>query len=218
MKRSSLLRQTFIALFALTLLILSAAAQTTGGAPAKATLTDEERKVAVAYLEETRQKFLDSLQGLSEAQWKFKSAPDRWSVAEVAEHIALSEELILGLITGQILKSPAAPEKKESVKGKEEMLRKMLPNRSQKAQAPEVLKPTNRWATQTELVKAFQASRDNTVKYVQTTQDDLRSHFGPHPVFKDLDGYQWFFLLSGHCERHTEQIKEVKADPNFPKK
>jgi uncharacterized damage-inducible protein DinB len=218
MKRSSLLRQTLIALFALTMLNLSAAAQTTGSAPAKSTLTDEERKVAVAYLEDTRKKFLDSLQGLSEAQWKFKSAPDRWSVAEVAEHIALSEELILGLITGQILKSPAAPEKKESVKGKEEMLRKTLPNRSQKVQAPEVLKPTNRWATQAELVKAFQASRDNTIKYVQTTQDDLRSHFGPHPVFKDLDAYQWLFLLSGHSERHTEQIKEVKADPNFPKK
>lgn len=218
MKRSSLLRLTLNAWLALTVLILSVAAQTNGSAPAKATLTDEERKAAVAYLEETRQKFLASLQDLSEAQWKFKPAPDRWSVAEVAEHIALSEDLILGLITGQIMKSPAAPEKKAAVKGKEEMLRKMLPNRSQKAQAPEVLKPTNRWATQAELVKDFQASRDKTVKYVQTTQDDLRSHFGPHPVFKDLDGYQWLFLLAGHSERHTEQIKEVKADPSFPKK
>jgi hypothetical protein len=66
------------------------------------------------------------------------------------------------------------------------MLRKMLTDRSQKAQAPEMLKPTNRWSTQAELVKSFQASRDNTIKYVQTTQDDLRSHFTPHPVFKDL--------------------------------
>ena len=218
MKRSSLFRRTLIAVLTLTILSLSAAAQTSNSAPAKSTLTEDERKVAVAYLEDTRKKFLDSVQGLSEAQWKFKSAADRWSIAEVAEHIAVSEEMILGLITQQVMKSPAAPEKKESVKGKETMLRQMLTDRSKKAQAPEMLKPTNRWATQAELVKAFQASRDNTVKYVQTTQDDLRSHFAPHPVFKDLDAYQWLFLLSGHSERHTDQIKEVKADPNFPKK
>ncbi len=214
MKRNSLLTLTLIVFFMLACLSLPALAQTA----TKSTLTDEERKAAVTYLEETRKKFLDSVQGLSEAQWKFKPAPDRWSVAEVAEHIAISEETILGLITQQIMKSPAAPEKKESLKGKETMLRKMITDRSQKAQAPEMLKPTNRWATQADLVKAFQASRDITIKYVQTTQEDLRSHIAPHPAFKDLDAYQWVFLLSGHSERHTDQIKEVKADPNFPKK
>lgn len=215
MKRNSLLNLTLIVFFMLACLSLPALAQTA----TKSTLTDEERKAAATYLEETRKKFLDSVQGLSEAQWKFKPAPDRWSVAEVAEHIAVSEETILGLITQQIMKAPAAtPEKREAVKGKEQMVRKMITDRSQKAQAPEMLKPTNRWATQADLIKDFQSRRDNTIKYVQTTQDELHSHITPHPIFKDLDAYQWLFLLSGHSERHTDQIKEVKADPNFPKK
>ena len=33
-----------------------------------------------------------------------------------------------------------------------------------------------------------------------------------------MDGYQWLLLLSAHSGRHTEQIEEVKADPNFPTK
>ena len=199
-------------------LALSSAALAQSAAPAMNTLTAAERKEAVKYLDETRKNFLSAVKGLSEAQWKFKAAPDRWSVAEVAEHIAISEETIFGIVTDRIMKSPAAPEKKESVRGKEVQLRQQITNRTVKAQAPEMLKPVNKWATQAELVKAFGASRAKTVAYVKTSQDDLRSHFSPHPVFKDLDAYQWIFLIAGHSARHTDQIKEVKADPNFPKK
>jgi len=35
-------------------------------------------------------------------------------------------------------------------------------------------------------------------------------------VFKTLDTYQWILLTSAHMRRHTAQILEVKADPNFP--
>ena len=37
-----------------------------------------------------RKTFLDAIAGLSEAQWKFKPAPDRWSIAEIAEHVILN--------------------------------------------------------------------------------------------------------------------------------
>jgi hypothetical protein len=200
------------------LLTLPLVAQAQTAAAEKSTLTVQEREAAVKYLEETRLKFLDSIKDLSDEQWKFKAAPDRWSVAEVAEHIAISEETLLKLVSQQIMKSPAAPEKKEVAKGREEMLRKALVNRGVKVQAPEMLKPTNRWATRDELVKAFNASRGQTIEYIKTTQEDLRSHFGPHPVFKDLDAYQWLILIAGHSQRHTLQILEVKADANFPKK
>ncbi|MBL8191739.1 MAG: DinB family protein [Acidobacteria bacterium] len=187
-------------------------------APKAATLTSDERKEAIKYLEETRKNFLDSVKGLSEAQWKFRAAPDRWSVAEVAEHIAVSEETLMNLVTERIMKSPATPEKKEAAKSKDAQLRNQVVDRSTKVQAPEMLKPTNRWATQAELVKSFNTSRDKTINYIQTTQEDVRSHFGPHPILKDLDAYQWITLISAHSARHTAQINEVKADPNFPKK
>jgi uncharacterized damage-inducible protein DinB len=194
---------------------LTLTAQAQNASTEKSTLSPEERQSA---LEETRQKVLDSLKDLSDAQWKFKSAPDRWSAAEVAEHIAVSEEAILGLVTERVMKSPAAPEKKEAAKDKDELVRTSVTNRSVKVQAPEMLKPTSRFKTREEMIKAFNASRDKTIEYVKTTQDDLRSHFTPHPIFKDLDAYQWVLLISGHSERHSLQILEVKADPNFPKK
>ncbi|MGA8540262.1 MAG: DinB family protein, partial [Terriglobales bacterium] len=99
----------------------------------------------------------------------------------------------------------------------DEIILTRVPDRSHKAQAPEFLKPTNRWATREELTMAFEDSRKATMDYVRTTNDDLRDHFAPHPVFGTLDAYQWILLISAHSERHTKQIEEVKADPNFPK-
>ena len=57
-------------------------------------LTQADKEHALQYLEATKKEVLDATKGLSEAQWKFKPAPDRWSVAQVMEHIAASEDFI----------------------------------------------------------------------------------------------------------------------------
>lgn len=198
-----------LVLFCLSL--TSAFAQT-----APATLTPEEREQALKLFQTSRDNFLKSISGLSQKQWTFKPAPDRWSVAEVAEHITVSESTLFGLVQ-RTVQSPADPAKREQVKGKDQLIITKVPDRSHKAQAPEMLRPTGRWATEADLVKNFEASRDATMNYVRTTNDDLRDHFFDHPAFGTLDGYQWLLLIATHSTRHTEQIEEVKADPNFPK-
>ncbi len=182
------------------------------------TLTQGERDRAMSHLHATRKMFLDSLAGVSQSQWAYKPAPEVWSIAEVAEHIAVSEESLFALVTKKIMAGPSEPDKKTEAAGKEERLLKALVDRSQKAQAPEFLRPTNRWKTPAELIDHFKKSRDNTIAYVQTTQEDLRSRFAPHPVFQALDAYQWILLISGHSERHILQLNEVKQAAGYPRK
>jgi hypothetical protein len=199
--------------------LISASAQSAPHAAMQApatTLTPQEREAALQQFQTTRDNFLKSIAGLSEKQWTFKPAPDRWSVAEVAEHITVSESGIFSVVQ-RAMASPAAPEKRDQVKGKDEIILTRVPDRSHKAQAPEFLKPTGRWPTEAELVKAFEAARASNMEYIRTTNDDLRDHFFDHPVFGALDGYQWLLLITTHSARHTAQIEEVKADPNFPK-
>ena len=197
------------------LLLSSALAQT--AQPAAITLTPEEREAALRLFQTTHDNFIKSISGLSQKQWTFKPAPDRWSVAEVAEHITVAETTIMALIQHPLMQSPAAPDKREQVKGKDQLILQRMPDRSHKAQAPEILRPTGRWATETDLTKAFEDARKANMDYIRTTNDDLRDHFFDHPAFGTLDGYQWLVLLATHSARHTAQIEEVKADPNFPK-
>jgi len=182
------------------------------------TLSPAERDHAVAELESSRKAFLEATSGLSEAQWNFKPAPDRWSIAECAEHIGVTEAYILSLITEQALKGPAEPEKRAQVQGKDTSMMAMAVDRSAKFKAPEPIQPTRRWVTSGEITKNVLENRAHTIAFVNTTQEDLRDHFMDHPVFKTLDTYQWILLTSAHMRRHTAQILEVKADPNFPKR
>ncbi len=206
----------FSAVLCLVLTLALASVAQTAATPAPTTLSAEEREAALKNLQTTHDAFLKSIAGLSEKQWRFKPAPDRWSVAEVSEHIAVSESTIFGFVH-QIMTSPADPSKRAEVAGKDELILTRVPDRTHKVQAPEILKPTNRFATREDNIKAFEDARSATIAYVRTTNDDLRDHFGPHPLLGPLDAYQWILLISAHSERHTKQIEEVKADPNFPK-
>jgi hypothetical protein len=201
----------------LTIWLAVAAAAQTATQPAPTTLTPQEREFAIKQFEATRENFLKSIAGLTQKQWAFKPAPDRWSIAEVSEHIAVSESTLGGLVRQQVMQSPAAPEKRDQVKGKDDLVLQRIPNRSHKVQAPEMLRPTGRWATEADLTKAFEDGRKANIDYIRTTNDDLRDHFFDHPALGTLDGYQWLLLISAHSARHTAQIEEVKSDPNYPK-
>lgn len=179
-------------------------------------LTQADRDKAMKYLESTKKGVADSAKGLSEAQLNFKAAPDRWSVAQVLEHIAASEDLLYGLITGKVMKEPAAPGR--DLAKLDEGVLTMVPDRSHKVQAPEPLVPNNRFGSSAASLKHFEESRATTEAFLKSTPD-LREHAMDNPPMgAKLDAYEWILLIAAHSERHTKQIEEVKADPNFPKK
>jgi hypothetical protein len=179
-------------------------------------LTKEDRAKGLAYLEKTRAAVLAATKGLSEAQWKYKPAPERWSVAETFEHIASAEDFLRAMVVDKAMKGPARAEG-EDVKAIDEFVLKAIPDRTKKAKAPEPLIPTNRYGSVADTRKHFETSRAETIALMKKTPD-LREHVIDSPLGKKLDPYQWLIFIAAHSERHTKQIEEVKADPGFPKK
>jgi len=179
-------------------------------------LTTEERAKAIKYLKDSQKEFLDAVEKVSDAQWNYKQSPERWSVGETAEHIALSEGLIFGAVQGA-LQSPANPEAEAKTKGKAEFLEKILVDRSRKASAPEAIVPTGK--TRAEIMKLFKDARAKTMKFAEETQLPLKDHTLEHPmpVFNTLNAYQWLIYVPLHNLRHNLQIAEVKASEGYPK-
>ena len=186
-------------------------------------LTPSEIEQAHLYLDQTRNGVIGATKGLSEAQWKFKPAADRWSVAEIVEHMVVVQELVLGPIREQLAKSPVVIADRD-YKQIDAVIVNQLPDRLQKFQAPEMLRPSGRWEPSValdRLVKDYARLSD----YLDSTPD-LRQHVTDAPPLKavskgaydSMDGYQWVLGAAAHTERHTKQILEVKADPNFPAK
>jgi uncharacterized damage-inducible protein DinB len=185
-------------------------------------LSQGDRDYAMSSLHASRKLFLDSVAGLSDAQWNFKPAPDRWSIAQCAEHIALSEDYLMSNIRNKILASPAQPDKRlpeNQARSRDQQVENAITDRSHKAQAPQALRPDqHKFASPQKAVEHFRQARDANIRWIETTTADLRAHFAPHPAVGQIDAYEWVLLMSAHTLRHTDQIKEVKADARFPKR
>jgi hypothetical protein len=177
-------------------------------------LTAADRDKGVKFLEETRDAVVDATKGLSEAQWKFKAGADRWSIAETLEHISLAEEFVFGQVKDKIMTAPAGAPDRDIAKTDAGVLA-MVPDRSHKFQAPPPLVPTGQGSPQDSL-DHFLKSRAATIEYMKTNQE-LRAHVADSPLGVPLDGYEWLLFIGAHSQRHTKQILEVKADPNYPK-
>lgn len=205
-------RQLASCVLVLTILAIGAHAQGPAASPA---LTQADRDKGMKYLEQTRQGVLDATNGLSPAQWNFKPAPDRWSVAECMEHIAVAEDFMRGLVIDKVMRASARRDPVD-LAVVDEMVVTRVPDRSNKRQAPDLLRPTNRFGSPEASIKHFTESRTTTEEYLTKTPD-LREHAIMSPLGKDLDAYEWILFIGAHSKRHTEQILEVKADPKFPK-
>jgi hypothetical protein len=177
------------------------------------TLSQSDREKGIKYLEQTRDAIVADTKNLTAAQWNFKAAPDKWSVALTLEHIALAEGNLYQLVTDKVMKSPAGAPDRDMAKMDAQVLA-MVPDRSTKRQAPPDLVPTGRWAP-AETLDHFLQSRARTIEFLRTTPD-LRQHVMDSPL-GPLDAYEWLLFIAAHSERHTKQILEVEASPDFPK-
>jgi hypothetical protein len=177
-------------------------------------LTQAEKDKALQYLEFTKKDVLEATKGLSAAQWNFKPAPDRWSIAECMEHIAAAEDFIRDGIVNGVMKAPAAPDR--DVAKIDAAIIENVPERKNKVQAPEPLKPTNRFGSPEGSIKHFVESRATTEDFLKNTPG-LRDHAADSPAGVKWDAYEFIVYIAAHSERHTNQINEVKTDPNFPK-
>jgi len=192
---------------ALAVLVFSAAALA-------ASLSESDKKEGLAQLERTRAGVVEATRGLSEAQWKFKPGPDRWSLAEIMEHIAISEDFLLENTSQKVMQAMAGKEDRD-YKAIDKLVLNTLVDRSRKAQAPAPVAPASRWSGP-ESLEHFLKSRARTMEFLRSTPG-LRDHVVDSWLGKPLDAYQWLLYTSAHSERHTKQMLEVKADPDFPK-
>ena len=181
--------------------------------------TDIEQ--AHQYFARTLKRVNDATTGLSEAQYRFKSAPDCWSITEILEHLVIVHERVLARIQEQLPTAPAPPADFNNRRVDAVVLDK-IPDRTIKAKAPDFIQPAGLLSPSQSLDR-ISRSYQRLADYVESTSD-LREHVLESPPLQVLtagdyslsDGYQWALTAAGHDERHVRQIEELKSHPNYP--
>jgi 5-methylcytosine-specific restriction endonuclease McrA len=180
-------------------------------APAASALTSAERQHLVAHLEMTAAWLADEVADLTPAQLSFRREPGAWTISEVVEHLVLVAPIYWQDLQAA-LKQPAGD--RRSAMTDADVLWYGIDRTSREQAIPgerTAARPRDAHA----VMEAYRTHHDRLLRYVRTTDDDLRSHIVPR---QQCDGYQWALLISAHEQRHVLQIREIKADPKFPKK
>lgn len=179
-------------------------------APAAAEFKQDERQRLIAHLEMTESWLVSELQGLSDAQLKFKMSPESWSINDVVEHLAVAEPQYWQRIHDS-MKQPPWEQKPEAT---DAGILWYGIDRTNRNKTGEARVPTGRWKDVQGSLGEFRKLRATMLTYARQTQDDLRSR---RLLEGNMDVYQWFLMISTHSQRHILQIREIKGHASYPR-
>lgn len=178
--------------------------------------TEADRNYLVGQLTRTRDSLIQETESLSNAQWNFKEAKDRWSIKEVVEHIAIWELLLTHEVSRAIGAGVQEDWSKEA-KPDTVYLRFILEN------TPHISVEYTKPFTYTlpmglndgkNNLAWFLKMRNESITYLKTATEDLRYYF----LKKDRPNvHQVYIYIFGHSQRHLRQIRKIKANSNYPK-
>lgn len=197
-----------------TLVLLQAMILVGFSAVAQQKLTKEEKSTAINHLKQTQSELLIAVKDLSEDQLNYMPDEGAWSIAQIVEHIAISENNIFGIVE-MALKNEPDPSKRSEVMISDEQLLAMISSRDKKVTTRPEFEPTNSFGSFQGSLDAFNAKRKSNIAFVKKTKEDLRNRYFDFP-FGKVDAYQTILFMSGHTQRHMKQIVEVIRSEGFP--
>jgi len=164
-----------------------------------------ERQQLLESLETGRDALTAAVARLAEDVAAKSPAPGRWSVLECVEHLCLVEDYLFAQIAAS---TPS--EMPVGSRFRENNILKRGADRTRTLEAPEVARPTGRFPTLAEALKTFVSSRDRTIAYVQSLQEDPRMRIAHHPLIGDVNCYETLLIMAIHPQRHAPQILEIR--------
>jgi hypothetical protein len=137
-----------------------------------------------------------------------RAEPERWSVAEILEHLAIVEQRAITIVNELAAAAPPSSDA-PGASGPFAFDRSVLRDRTRRVSAPAPIQPTGRldaaqaWSmlehSRTALIAAIRAAEGRDLAAVTRT----------HPRLGPLTGHEWIAALGGHEERHAAQIEEL---------
>lgn len=178
--------------------------------------TEADRQYLLENLIRSRDELIKETRGLTKEQWSFKESPDRWSINEVVEHIAMWE-LLLDHEISKALYEGLKPDLYKTAKPDSVILGFIMeekPHISVEYTKPFTYTLPMGLNAGENNVAWLLKMRNESIAYVEKAKEDLRS-YNLKPGSPAI--HQRYITLFGHCDRHLRQIRKIKQHPNYPK-
>jgi hypothetical protein len=163
------------------------------------------------YLADSDRILDDALAGVPAVARGTRPAPERWSPAEIVEHLGVVESSIVGLLTQQVDAARAnglgAERATDPVIPTVPTERRLNRDAQLVARARSQRRAGREWAAARE---AYRAARERLRAFVEASDGlALSDLIVQHPVLGPLNVYGWIVFLGAHEQRHAAQIRET---------
>ena len=162
----------------------------------------------VADLRADRDRLRRAVERVPAPRREWRPGADRWSVAEILEHLVIVETRAATIVRELAATAPAIA---GTSSRSEPMVfdRTVLRDRSQRIMAPAPIQPTGRMSA-ADAWAALEQSRVALLAAVREAEGrEMSAVSRTHPRLGLLNGYEWIAALGGHEERHAAQIEEI---------
>ena len=164
----------------------------------------------VRYVDERRAGLESAASGLPYERWSERPTADGWSVAQVFDHLHLTESSIAKLLAKRIARAKDAglgPERSED--SVLQTLDFFPVVGGPKRQAPEMVVPRAD-ASAPEVHDALRRSRADLHAALRGGDGlALGEVTGTHPALGVINVYQWVLFVGQHEARHTRHVEEI---------
>jgi hypothetical protein len=166
----------------------------------------------IDYITEHRRRVHEAVASVPAELREQKPAPDRWSVAEVVEHLALVEQRIAALVTAQVTAARARgvepdPDTSSVVASYPNVA--AVVDRTRKISSPTAVRPTGTVDSEGGTQALVQAHAALVTSLQNANGVNLEHLMQTHPALGPLNLYHWVVSLGLHDARHAAQIREV---------
>ena len=139
-----------------------------------------------------------------------RPGPNRWSIAEVLEHLTRVEIGVTKLLTlrGQDAPPPGSATP-DDLNLFTPAIANLIRDRSKRIEAPERVQPVGALSAQAALAHLKTTRAGMLAAFLSANVDALDQLTHPHPAFGPLSLRSWVALAADHEARHAEQIGEI---------
>lgn len=162
-----------------------------------------------------RNRLYEEVKGLNPRQTTFKPSAESWCIAEILEHLAKVDRVLVTRI-GKMLTEleEAAPRGGACAGFTPFSLDSLLEHaRGEKFKSPEPALPDSGLPIHESLAKLQSSRADLLSMQPRIEARDLSQVTFPHFVFGQLNIYQWLAFIGVHETRHLKQIESVLSEP-----
>lgn len=156
-----------------------------------------------------RERLRETLESLDETRSAERVEGEKWSVAEIAEHVAIVGSGIQRICAKLLSKAEAAGIDSDGEFNIDGFCNRMKEITDVKLEAPEMVLPTGKQPVADSL-----ASLDETTRALRGMMPLFERFVGntatfPHPYFGEMTATEWLALSGMHEGRHLTQIKKI---------